>query len=96
MGKSNNPAKRATQEAAIKTKKSKSSKGAGFLKFVVVMVLTFAIIGPFFAGLTNIATAPATAPVTTTATPAPAVVPITSPATAPATIPAKPTTPAGQ
>lgn len=86
MGKSNNPAKRAQQEAELKAKKSRTKRGSGFLKFVLVLVLSVAICGPFFAGLAtmpsgpepvNTATAPATAPapaplVTSTPIPVPA------------------------
>jgi hypothetical protein len=51
MGKSNNPAKRANQEAEIRAKKARAGKAAGFMKFMIVLMLTIAIIGPFFAGL---------------------------------------------
>lgn len=99
MGKSNNPAKRAEQEKDIQAKKARrAKKGSGFLKFVIVAVLTIAIIGPFFAGLTNLTTTPTTVPTApATAPAAPATIPATvAPATAPAAIPATATAPAGQ
>lgn len=102
MGKSNNPAKRATQEAEIKAKKARGKRGAGFLKFVLVLVLSVAICGPFFAGLATISSTPSPA-ITTTAPAAPANIPATvAPATAPAPVPATvvpattPAAPAGQ
>lgn len=95
MGKSNNPAKRAAQEAELRAKKSRANKGAGFMKFVLVLVLSLAILGPFFAGLAttlpsnntpaNTVTTPTQAPVITpTVVPAPASSPATAAATAPA------------
>ena len=96
MGKSNNPAKRATQEAELRAKKSRTNKGAGFLKFVLVVVLSLAICGPFFAGLATMPTTPA--PATTATAPAtpPALTPVITPTAVPATAPATATVPAGQ
>jgi hypothetical protein len=94
MGKSNNPAKRAAQETELKAKKSRSSRSVGFLKFILVLVLSVAICGPFFAGLVggvqssplpvNTITTPATAPVITSTVPAPASAKATVTATTPA------------
>lgn len=95
MGKSNNPAKRAAQEAELRAKKSRGNKAAGFMKFLLVLVLSLAILGPFFAGLAtilptnntpvNMVTSPAPAPVITpTVVPAPVVSPTTATTAAPA------------
>lgn len=97
MGKSNNPAKRAAQEAELRTKKSRSNKAAGFMKFVLVLVLSLAVCGPFFAGLATMQPTPApvntpTAPATAPVVPAPVITPTEVPATAPATL----TVPIGQ
>lgn len=97
MGKSNNPAKRATQEAELRAKKSRSNKAAGVMKFILVVVLSLAVCGPFFAGL---ATLPTTtpAPVNTATAPAtpPALTPVITPTAVPATAPATAAAPAGQ
>lgn len=85
MGKSNNPAKRATQDAELRAKKSRSSRGSGFMKLVLVLVLSLAICGPFFAGLATIPASGPT-PVKTTAVPAPVITPTMVPATAPAAV----------
>lgn len=94
MGKSNNPAKRAAQEAELRAKKSRANRASGFLKFILVLVLSVAVCGPFFAGL---ATIPASNNPVTTPAPAVTQTPIPVPVTTSTDVPTiAATAPAGQ
>ena len=97
MGKSNNPAKRAAQEAELRAKKSRSGGVSGFVKLVLVLVLALAIIGPFFAGLAStVPSAPGPAKPVTTPSPVVSSTVVPAPATAPAPGVASPAPVVGQ